>query len=79
MFQIGNIYTTVDWFTGGIMKYRCIGRDEKNALFQVLDKEVDGVSIREERYEILHDSERGEYVLIYEYRGHENRLYSLEV
>lgn len=70
-FQIGKQYITNCWFTGARQLYVYEGGN----LFKVIANELDGSHERKEEHEICTD-ENGEYILLYEYHGHEKRLYA---
>lgn len=75
-FKVGNTYSVSDWFTGGTHRYKCISKSDNTVRFSVIQDEMDGVhSMGEKEFQIQVESET-EYVLIYEYKGHENRLYA---
>lgn len=74
-FIVGDTYSYTDWFTGGQIAMMCqsISEDRNRIVFKVCDWEVDGLHYRTENFELLNDN-GNEYVLIYSYKGEENRL-----
>ena len=74
-FQVGHVYVTYDWFTGGTMKYRYDGKDT----FSVLDLELDGEHHRTEHHEILHDENGNEYIVIGGYYDYLHCIYANEI
>lgn len=70
-FQIGKVYKTYCWFTGGELQFIYQGEGK----FLVIHNESDGCHESEEEHEIRQD-ENGEYILLYEYHGHEHLLYA---
>ena len=73
-FSIGQEYTYSDWFTGGEQRIRVASREGKKITFDVISVEADGTHKSAEEYQIDIDGYGNESVLIYEYKGHENRI-----
>lgn len=75
MFEVGKIYRTTDWFTGGIHIYKCTERTGDTVTLAAVYYEMDGMHIiQPETFEIQKDEK--EYVVLYCYKGHENRIYA---
>lgn len=75
-FEEGKIYQISDWFTGGIHCYQCISRTETTVTFSAIYHKADGDhEIEPKTFDILTEN-RNEYILFYEYHGHENRMYA---
>ncbi len=74
-FIVGNTYRYTDWFTAGKISMMCqsISENRKQIEFKVADWEIDGLHYRTEKFELLSDN-GNEYVLIYSYKGEENRM-----
>lgn len=75
-FQQGKQYSTNDWFTGALHIYRCISRTETTVKLSAVFYEKDGDhEIQPKTFDILNDNGR-EYILLYEYKGMQNRIYA---
>ena len=77
MFEVGNKYTNTCWFSGGQSEYTVVSRTESTVTFSQIANELDGIHKTEVTYDIKIDENGIEYVLFYEYHGHENRIYSI--
>jgi hypothetical protein len=72
-FEVGQKYESVCWFTGGIGLYTVKAKDNKSVTFGVGHHELDGdYEGEDETYKLKHDDNGNEYVVLYEYGGHEN-------
>jgi hypothetical protein len=69
-------YRANDWFTGGTQVYKVTSVNERQVTFRIISSELDGESDRRETYDIRKDENGFNYVLLYEYKGYENRLYA---
>lgn len=77
MFEVGSKYTNTCWFSGGSSEYTVVSRTENTVTFSQLANELDGVHNTELTYDVNVDENGIEYILLYEYHGHENRIYSI--
>ena len=76
-FREGNEYETVDWFTGGYHRYKCVSRTESKVTFSAVYEELDGTYTGKEIFDIHKDGKDGdEYIVFYVYQGEENRMYA---
>lgn len=75
-FDVGQNYTFVDWFTGGRSFYTVKEKTESTVTFDCIAHEADGTHKSVESYEIFTDNEGNENIFIYEYHGHEARIYA---
>ena len=79
IFRTGQTYSYTDWFTGGLQRLIVTGREERGVSFKTESHEADGDFSSAEVFDIEQDTDGNESVLIYEYKGHENRLIAEEV
>jgi hypothetical protein len=79
IFKKGQNYANNCWFTGGMTLYTVTGRSENEVYFVTESHEADGTHTSEEKHLIDRDDAGNESVLIYEYKGHENRIVASEV
>ncbi len=78
-FKAGQGYTFTDWFTGGGSFMTVKEVVNRKVTFDVNRSEADGSFKATEAYDILFDEEKNsQYVLIYEYKGKEARVYAKE-
>lgn len=74
-FNIGEEYESVCWFTGGVGYYTVKAKDDESVTFSIGRHELDGDhQCEDETYELKYDDDGNEYVVLYEYGGHENRI-----
>ena len=74
-FKVGQEYESVCWFTGGVGYYTVKVKDNESVTFSIGRHELDGDhQCEDETYELKYDDDRNEYVVLYEYSGHENRI-----
>lgn len=73
-FEIGQVYDTVDWFTGGTCVRKVKDRTDTSLIFEIQRHELDGDHKGVEEYDIYIDEDGNEYVLLYSYKGSENRI-----
>ena len=79
IFRTGQTYSYTDWFTGGLQRLIVTGREERGVSFKTESHEADGDFSSAEVFDIEQDTDGNESVLIYEYKGHENRLIAEDV
>lgn len=74
-FEIGNKYNSICWFTGGISEYTVANRTDSTVTLKPFRIELDGNHDCESETYDLHTDENGnEYIVLYSYHGHENRI-----
>lgn len=72
-FEVGQEYESVCWFTGGVGYYTVKAKDDKSVTFSIGRHELDGDhQCEDETYKLNHDDNGNEYIVLYEYGGHEN-------
>lgn len=74
VFAKGQRYNNTDWFTGGTAVYEVTQVDNNRVTFSVSRNEPDGSFSMQESFDIQKDNTGAESVLLYEYKGHENRI-----
>ena len=75
-FEVGQKYTFVDWFSGGRSFYTVKERTESTISLDRVAYEADGIHESVEDFDISTDEEGNESIFIYEYHGHEARIYA---
>ncbi len=76
-FQVGVTYKNTCWFTGGTSFHTVVERTENTLVISEAHDEIDGFHVCEgtEVFEI-HEEDGREYIVLYSYHGHENRIYA---
>lgn len=75
-FKVEGVYSSTDWFTGGIHVYRCIMRDGQIITLAPVYYEIDGVYKKKDESFEVHDDKDGEYIVLGSYKGKEHRMYA---
>ena len=75
-FEVGGRYDNTDWFTGGQAVYTVSRRTAKKVYYTVKRWELDGHHTGRESFDIETDEDGNEFVTLYEYHGHSNRIYA---
>lgn len=75
-FKVEGMYSSTDWFTGGIHVYRCIMRDGRIITLAPVYYEIDGVYKKKDESFEVHDDKDGEYIVLGSYKGKEHRMYA---
>lgn len=72
-FEVGQEYESVCWFTAGVGLYTVKAKDTDSVTFSIGRHELDGDhECEDETYKLKHDDNGNEYIVLYEYGGHEN-------
>lgn len=77
MFQIGERYASIDWFTGGTTYLTVTGRAKDTLSLTEAHDEIDGFHVcgTESAY-VIREEDGVEYIVLYSYHGNENRVYA---
>ena len=74
-FEVGQRYELVCWFTGGVGNYTVKAKDDEYITFSIGRHELDGDhECEDEKYQLKYDDDGNEYIVLYEYCGHENNI-----
>lgn len=75
-FEQGQKFENTDWFTGGEAVYTVSRKTKNKVYFTVYRWELDGEHNCKESFDIERDEDGNEFITIYEYHGHYNRIYA---
>lgn len=76
VFEIGDEYDWVDWFTGGVSYYTVKDINGNKLTFSEYRREIDGEYEKEETFEIQTDDDGNQYIKMCEYYGEVGKLYA---
>ena len=78
-FMVGQSYVHFSWFTGGRMLYVVDAIKDGKVFMNTEDVELDGVHNRVESYDIQVDENGNEFVVLFNYRGADCKIYADKV